>query len=181
MIGLLLVHTVTVKALECALGLVCILVPLTGCATAYEPAASPRVTFTTAGVYKDGQHVGTLPYGTPDAVKGNPRAESEADLGQSMSTAGWVFQAGALGTLTAGTVLAYKDDTKPELALGLLIGALAASLIGDLLWAASHTHSVNAINIYNDGLSPAPQSGRLVRPATARTRQAPSRLAADSF
>ena len=146
----------------------------------YEPAASPRVTITTGGIYKDGRHYGTLAYGTPEAVKGNPFAESEANLGKSMSTAGWILQAGAVGTFTTGVVLATKDDTKAGVVLGLMIGTLAVSVIGDLLWIASDTHSVNAINIYNDGLGPAPQSSRVVSPGTARPR-GPSRLAADAF
>jgi len=134
------------------------LLALTGCAVAYEPAASPRVTFTTSGVYKNGQKVGTLPYGTPDAVNGNAHAESEANLGRTMNIAGWVFQVGGLGTLGAGAAIAAGDtgNSKQGLVTGLFVGALAASLIGDCLWIAGNTHSVNAINIYNDGLNPAP-------------------------
>lgn len=131
---------------------------LTGCARVYAPVASPRVTFTTNGVYKQGMNVGSLAYGTPDAVKGNARAESEANLGRSMNTAGWVFQIGGAGTLGAAAVVATgdKDNSKQSLVTGLLLGALAASFTGDGLWIAGNTHSVNAINIYNDGLSPAP-------------------------
>jgi hypothetical protein len=137
---------------------VCVLLALTGCAQAYAPVASPRVTFTTAGVYKNGMNVGSLAYGTPDAVKRSARAESEANLGRSMNIAGWVFQIGGLGTLGAGAAIAAgdKDGAKQGLVTGLLAGALAASLIGDVLWITGNTHSVNAINLYNDELNPAP-------------------------
>ncbi len=140
--------------------LLCLLLALPGCATAYTPAASPRVTLTPAGIYKDGQRVGTLTYGAPDAVKGNPYAESEADLGKTLSIAGWVFQVGALGTIGASAAVAAQDnnESKQGLVLGLLVGALAASFIGDGLWIAGNTHSLNAINIYNDGLTSAPSA-----------------------
>ena len=137
---------------------VCALFSLTGCAQVYAPVASPRVTLTSAGVYKNGMNVGSVPYGTPDAVKGSARAESEASLGRSMNIAGWVFQVGGLGTLGADAAIAAgdKDNSKQGLVTGLLVGALAASLIGDSLWIAGNTHSVNAINIYNDEINPAP-------------------------
>lgn len=136
----------------------CAILVLTGCAQAYSPVASPRVTFTTNGVYKNGMNVGSLAYGTPDAVRANARAESEANLGRSMNIAGWVFQIAGAGTLGAGAAIAAgdKDNSKPGLVTGVLLGALAASLVGDGLWLAGNTHSVNAINIYNDGLNPAP-------------------------
>jgi hypothetical protein len=150
-----MVHAVGVTAVQSAVGLVCMFLALTGCATAYEPAASPRVTLTSAGIYKDGQHVGSLSYGTPDAVKGNARAESEASLGKNLSIAGWVFQVGAVGGLVTGAVVA-SNTTKQDVPTGLILGALTVSLIGDAMWLAGSTHSVNAINIYNDGLSLTP-------------------------
>jgi hypothetical protein len=55
----------------------------------------------------------------------------------------------------AGGVVA-SNTAKPDVPTGFFLGALTASLIGDALWLASSTHSVNAINIYNDGLSPTP-------------------------
>jgi hypothetical protein len=150
------VQSAGMRALQPAL--VFVLLALTGCAQAYAPAASPRVTFTTDGVYKNGTKVGSLSYGTPDAVRGSARAESEAELGRSMNIAGWVFQIGGLGTIGAGAAIASgdKDDSKQGLAIGLLVGGLAASLIGDGLWISGNTHSVNAINIYNDELKPTP-------------------------
>jgi hypothetical protein len=150
------VQPVAVKAFQSTF--VCVLLGLTGCAQAYAPVASPRVTFTTVGVYKNGMNVGSLPYGTPDAVKGSARAESEANLGESMNIAGWVFQIGGAGTFGAGIAIAAgdKNDSKQGLVTGLVVGALAASLIGDVLWITGNTHSVNAINIYNDGLNPTP-------------------------
>lgn len=151
-----LVHPSAVRAFLSALGFVSLVFALGGCATVYLPSASPRVTFTSAGVYKQGQRVGSLTYGTPDAVKGNAAAESEAKLGENLSIAGWVFQVGAGGGIVAGAVVASGDNANQQEATGIFLGALGLSLVGDALWLASTTHSVNAINIYNDGLSTAP-------------------------
>ncbi len=134
-----------------------------GCADIiYQPAASPRIQLRGDGAtMKDGEVVTSL----EDAVRGNPIAEdetrcaaSDARTGNILNIAGSV---GGLGTGIGTTILfaGAKGGSSPA-AAGLLIGggvaSLGLSIAGSLFSGKATKHRLNAINLYNDGLPPAP-------------------------
>jgi hypothetical protein len=142
---------------------------LTGCGAAiYHPRPSPRIQVTSEGsslvLLKDGHTFGTGIFGSgiEEAVKGNARAEEEAHSYQTKGTAGFVL--GLLGSLTsaggAGLIVGNEVQATPSTdlriaGLGMAFGGLALSIVGNILSNGAQPHLWNAVNIYNDGLTPA--------------------------
>lgn len=154
----------TITATICA-------VALGGCSTVYQPRATGRVFPVMQGgtvkFARDGK-VGDL----DEAVKGNPAAESEARSYLTLSIAGAsVVLAGTAG-LVGGAFLAPKDNnSQPSAAsAGLLLGGLAAVVVGDILLMMAIPHLYDALNIYNDGL----ELRRSNPPPTPASQQVPA-------
>jgi hypothetical protein len=134
-----------------------------GCADIiYQPAASPRIQIRGDGApMKDGEVVTSL----EDAVRGNPIAEDETRLAARDARTGNILNivgsVGGLGTGVGTTILfAGTQKSASPVAAGLLIGggiaSLGLSIAGTMFSGKSTKHRLNAINLYNDGLPPAP-------------------------
>ncbi|MET0792762.1 MAG: hypothetical protein ABW061_14675 [Polyangiaceae bacterium] len=128
---------------------------MAGCATPYQPALSPRVAIVgNQQVMRDGMKFGSIAFGTPDAVQANPRAFAEAQTGKNMTVGGIVV--GVTGLAAAGGALIYagNDNSRQGVALAGLGVEIVSLVIALTLLDGGTVHSTNAINIYNDGLSP---------------------------
>jgi hypothetical protein len=144
------------------LALLCV----TGCSTSYEPARSPRIQTVVRGgqptFVKDGVHFGSQVWGTGlvDAVQGNPQAEHHARVGRNLIAGGFVVSLVGLGSEIGGLAVLVNDRNQQQdaspLAVGLLVGGLAAAIAGSVIISAGQPHLYDAINIYNDGISAAP-------------------------
>jgi len=144
-----------------------------GCSTSYEPARSPRIETVVQGgqptFVKDGVHFGSQVWGTGlvDAVQGNPQAEHHARVGRNLIAGGFVLDLVGLGSEIGGlAVLAHDRNQHPGapasgLAVGLIVGGLAAVIAGSTMIMAGQPHVYDAINIYNDGLTPRPTTAPL--------------------
>ncbi|HEX4341340.1 MAG TPA: hypothetical protein VH062_35775 [Polyangiaceae bacterium] len=162
-----------------ALGVV-LAVSLVGCgATSYEPANSPRISLvrTDEGLayVRDGRHFSTGVFGggLVDAVTGNPQAESEARTAHSLTVGGFVCSLSALATVGAGVGLiatGHSTDTQTQVGIGLVAASLIPDIIASVLYANASGHSLDAINIYNDGVLRPPGA---VPPMTAPAPVAP--------
>lgn len=140
-----------------------------GCSTSYTPRPSPRV----AVVFEDGapalekngttNKIGPFGGGLVEAVEGVPEAEDHASTFRGRMIGGFVMSlAGAVaGGLGLGLLIANqaKDDPEDGLrnaSLGLAFGGLGLSLTGSILMASAQPHFWDAINVYNDAVSPVP-------------------------
>jgi len=144
-----------------------------GCSSSYEPARSPRIETVIAGgqptFVKDGVHFGSPVWGTGlvDTVQGNPQAQHHARVGRNLIAGGFALGlAGLVSEISALAVLVHDNNQQPSqndaqasgLAVGLLVGGIAAALTGSVLIMSGQPHVYDAVNIYNDGLvaRPAP-------------------------
>lgn len=143
------------------------LVFIQGCSSSYEPAKSPRIQTVIEGgsptFVRDGEHFGSPAFGTGlvDAVHGNPRAEHHARVGRNLIVGGLVLDLVGLGSEVGGLAVLAHDRSQPGdeasgLAVGLLVGGLAAVFAGTVMIIAGQPHVYDAINIYNDGLEASP-------------------------
>jgi hypothetical protein len=137
-----------------------------GCAEVYTPRPSGAVVISGNGmggyrIHKNGEVVGSE-WAIRDAVQGDPRAEAEADTAVNERVGS--VATGILGAVAVGVGVGLASDnawnfngstsTGMEAAtLGLLCGGLALVLTSGLLQGASHTHTFNAANMYNDDMA----------------------------
>jgi len=142
-----------------------ILFTLVGCSSSYQPANSPRISIAASAgsttFYKEGKEypAGFFLGGVEDAVRGNPRAEREARTAGHLMVAGWVCNFVAIGALASGTALlatSHGSDKQEEIGLGLILGSLVPDIAAFILFVNAPPHMYDAINIYNDGVLPAP-------------------------
>jgi hypothetical protein len=102
-----------------------------------------------------------------DTVQGNPQAQHHARVGRNLIAGGFALGlAGLVSEVSALAVLVHDNNQQPPqndaqasgLAVGLLVGGLAAVLTGSVLIMSGQPHVYDAVNIYNDGLvaRPAP-------------------------
>jgi hypothetical protein len=157
-----------------------------GCSTSYQPARSPRIETVVQGgqptFIKDGVQFGSLVWGTGlvDAVQGNPQAERHARIGRNLIAGGFVLDLVGLGTEIGGlAVWAHDRNQNPGapasgLAVGLIVGGLAAVIAGSSLMMAGQPHLYDAINIYNDSLAAPPPAAPLLSPAAPLLSVSPS-------
>ena len=144
-----------------------------GCSSSYEPARSPRIETVIAGgqptFVKDGVHFGSPVWGTGlvDTVASNPQAQHHARVGRDLIAGGFALSLAGLVSEVGGlAVLIHDQNQQPTqndaqasgLAVGLIVGGLAAAFAGSVLIMSGQPHVYDAVNIYNDGL---------VRPAAA--------------
>jgi hypothetical protein len=122
---------------------------VSGCATTYVPARSPRIAIVSGGYFKDGKKLGLL-----EAVRGNPRAEAEARTYDNLVAGTVGLLLGGLATTTGGLILGVetKDRALDDLALGMLLAGFSSIIVSDVLITMAPPHAVDAINIYNDGV-----------------------------
>jgi hypothetical protein len=153
----------------------------TGCSSSYEPAKSPLIATAWRNgypsYYRDGKEYpsGLLLDGVEDAVQGNPRAQEEARAAHHLMIGGLVFGVAGLGALGAGVAVAASNPSESpanEVALGLLIGSIAANLTAAVLFANAYPHAYDAVNIYNDSIKTTSRSS-----APSGTVSTPSPLA----
>lgn len=142
---------------------------LAGCGTtAYIPRQSPRLQVVGDGasmvLVRDGRRypVGAFGSGLEDAVRGNARAEKEAESYQAKSVAGFVLNLGGSLAAGAGVGVLVGNELRPTpqsgpriAAISLAVGGVVLSLVGTLIGGSAPPHLWNAINMYNDDL-PAP-------------------------
>jgi hypothetical protein len=144
------------RTLSTLLVLVIALHGLTGCAQSYLPANTGRVSLTgNNSVVKGGQSYGNFWFGAPDAVADNPAAASEARVGKNLAIGGIVFAVSTVGLATAGVAAESSKEHVDTLGWGLLIGELVSITTCFVLLHDASVHTANAINRYNDGVSPA--------------------------
>jgi len=134
-----------------------------GCTSSYEPARSPRIATVVDGgqptFVKDGVHFGSQVWGTGlvDAVASNAQAQHHARVGRNLIAGGFVLSLAGLGSEIGGLVVWVNESNgqggdASGLAIGLLVGGLAATITGTALIMSGQPHIYDAINIYNDGL-----------------------------
>jgi hypothetical protein len=142
----------------------------TGCVETYVPRPSPRIAIVQEGaserLVKDGQSV---PAGDVDRlVRGNRRAEVEAEAVSGNATGATVF--GILGgvSLGVGTFLLVDDAVQTTrdnksfptgmggAAIGLLAGSIVFNVVSGVMANNARTHAHNAVNIYNEDLDARP-------------------------
>jgi hypothetical protein len=135
-----------------------------GCSSGYTPLRSPRVAIVMEGgshaYVRDGvKYEGGLFGGDIEAaVQGNPRAEAEARTYKNLVVGGFALSIAGETSALAGVVLMGKDATQNQAMSTpgpILLGAgLLAYLVGLGLLFSGPPHLFDAVNIYNDGLSP---------------------------
>jgi len=144
--------------------LVCLVT--TGCGTtAYEPARSPRIAMVSGAYVRDGtRYSAGFASGLEEAVRGNPRAEDEARSAHGLMIGGFVVTiAGATAAGTGAAVWATgvrTDDagkihstSQSNIGAGVFLGGFLVECIGVALSNSGRAHELDAINIYNDGVS----------------------------
>jgi len=146
-------------------GLLVVCLATAGCATtAYEPVQSPRVSVVSNAYVRDGRKFEAgFASGLEEAVQGNARAESVASSAHGLMIGGFVVTIAGAAAVGAGAGVwaagIEKDSAGnvhsklSNVALGLALGGFAVELIGSALWNSGRAHELDAINIYNDGLS----------------------------
>ena len=134
------------------------------CSSSYVPAQSPRVAIVMEGgsiaYVRDGvKYEGGLFGGDIEAaVRGNPRAEAHAHTYKTLVISGFVVSmAGAAGM--AGGLAVMGDDAARNQTLStpgavLLGSGLVAYLVGLGMIMAGPPHLYDAVNVYNDSLTP---------------------------
>jgi hypothetical protein len=137
---------------------------LGGCASSYHPRPSPRIAMVPEGLEKDGRlySMGIFGPGISDAVRGNAQAEDEASSAQSKGVAGFVLSILGGVTVGSGAVIIGAEcgsSNNCQVSTGVLaasislfVGGIVLGIISNSLYASSRAHTLNAINIYNDGL-----------------------------
>lgn len=133
---------------------------LSGCASSYQPANSPRIALKQDGgwvLVRDGYEypVGMFGSSVVDAVQGNPTAEAHARSYRNSMIAGWSLYGVGLGATVAGLGIANaaEPDSSQETTGGVLILAGVGALITSIVFLAQgSTELWDAINIYNDGI-----------------------------
>jgi hypothetical protein len=142
---------------------------LAGCGgLSYQPRPSPRLAVVHDGtglaLWKNGQRypVGMFGAGLDDAVRGNPRAEEEAQKYANKNIAGFVLNifgsgasAGGAAWIIATEAQGTGTTTSRIGGLSLALGGLVLSLVANAVLASAPPHMWNAVNMYNDDL-PAP-------------------------
>jgi hypothetical protein len=110
------------------------------------------------------QH-GMFGRGLQDVVRGNPYAEAAARAYTSRQKQGFWMTLGGLGcALGAATIAAVRvadtaveeDPPVPIIEIGAAIGCLVVSYVGIFRIAGAEAIRWDAINIFNDGPTPAP-------------------------
>lgn len=108
-------------------------------------------------VYEGGIFGGDL----DEAVRGNPAAESHAKAYQNQMIGGFVASLAGGASLATGAVLtagnaarssSYRSSSQDTLALTLIVGGLASTIVSAVLFSTAQPHMWDAINVYNDGL-----------------------------
>jgi hypothetical protein len=84
----------------------------------------------------------------------NPSARAEAVTGKNLVIGGLVVGVAGLTTGIAGVAYAGSDDSRQDYAWAAIGVEAATLLIALTLIDNGRVHSYNAINIYNDGLTP---------------------------
>jgi len=135
------------------------------CAEVYVPRPSGAVVIAGNGgtgyrVFKHGEEVGSE-WSVTDAVSGDSRAEAQADKAQSERIGSIVT--GILGGIAVGVGVGLATDYAglengsssrglEYAGLALLGGGLVLAIVSGSLQGAAHTHTFNAVNMYNDDL-----------------------------
>ncbi|HZL19070.1 MAG TPA: hypothetical protein VFG23_15135 [Polyangia bacterium] len=127
-----------------------------GCASAYTPRPSHRISFIESGgalkLTRDSQSFGI--WDVDQAVASNPRAESEARTYIHRSTAGLVLDVAGLGMVLTGASLGRPSTTRRDVGTGLVLGGLVTLTAALVLLATGASHFYDAVNIYDDGVPP---------------------------
>jgi hypothetical protein len=138
------------------------------CSTHYVPQSNGRISVVMdpgPGFMKDGRTYHPGPFGgdIDEAVAGNAKAEEEANTYQNDQTIGFACTLAGLAAILAGGVVLGADFPTSGQAnglppsLGLALGGIIAEVIGLGFTMSAQTHLWDAINIYNDGVSPVPR------------------------
>jgi hypothetical protein len=135
-----------------------------GCSSSYVPLQSPRVAIVMEGgshaFVRDGvKYEGGLFGGDIEAaVRGNPKAEAQARTYKNLVVGGFVLtlagEAAAVGGLSIIGADAARNQTLSTPAAVLLGGGVVGYLVGLGLLLSAPPHLYDAVNIYNDGLTP---------------------------
>lgn len=127
-----------------------------GCASAYTPRPSHRISFIESGgavkLTHDSQSFGI--WDVDQAVASNPRAESEARSYVHRSTAGLVLDFAGLGMALTGASLGRSSTIRQDVGTGLVLGGLVTITAALVLLVTGASHFYDAVNIYNDGVPP---------------------------
>lgn len=149
------------------------------CAEVYAPRPTAAVTLSGNGgagyrVWKHGEDLGGEA-SVLTAVRGDPRAEAEAETAASQRTGSFVTNlAGAVAWGVGWGLLATDAGSSPnqfpstvgDVGIGLIVGGVALYIAGGALAGASHTHMFNAVNIYNDDMVLRPEPRPVGSPST---------------
>jgi hypothetical protein len=157
----------------------------TACSSAYIPQPGPRLSVVmdsgSLAYVRDGKTYpgGFLGGDIEDAVKGNPRAEEYAHDYKSGMVTGFVLSmlgvAGMVGGLTFEGIEARQTPGDQPIPLtGLVIAGAGAivDLIGAGLMMGAMPHLYDAINAFNDGVTPSGPP-RPVAPPTVAPEASP--------
>jgi hypothetical protein len=132
-----------------------------GCATSYRPQDSGRVSFVLDGpgisLYKDGQRYGASGLSSDPirAVTGNPVAEDHARVFVQRSRIWAILTAVAVASLaTSIAVNPSGNGGHRDISAALAVTGFASLTGGAVVGATGLSHVYDAVNIYNDGLSP---------------------------
>jgi hypothetical protein len=127
-----------------------------GCASAYTPRPSHRISFIESGgalkLTHDSQSFGL--WDVDQAVASNPRAESEARTYVHRTTAGIVLDVAGLGMALTGASLGRSSTIRQDVGTGLVLGGLVTITAALVSLVTGATHFYDAVNIYNDGVPP---------------------------
>jgi hypothetical protein len=134
-----------------------------GCTTSYEPAKSPRIAIVDDGTtfLKDGQRYDGGS-GLIEAVAGNPQAEEMARTAYRNQVAGTVLYVAGFPIVIGGPIVgAALDDEKTgkTVALASLGTGIAVWITSIVFLSHVQPQRLDAINIYNDSVSPEPPRG----------------------
>jgi hypothetical protein len=139
----------------------------TACSSAYIPQPGPRLSVVVDGgslaYVRDGQKYpgGFLGGDIEDAVKGNPRAEEYAHDYKSGMVTGFALSMLGVGGMVGGLTLAgieagRTSGNQPIPLTGLVIAGAGAivDLIGSGVMMGAVPHLYDAVNAFNDGVTP---------------------------
>jgi hypothetical protein len=149
------------------------------CSSAYIPQPGPRLSVVmesgSLAYVRDGKKYegGMLGGDIEEAVRGNPRAEQYAHDYKSGMVTGFALSmvgiAGMVGGLTvAGIEEAHQptgSQSVPVTGLVIFGAGLLLDLVGSGIMLGAVPHLYDAVNAFNDGVGPPPQS----RPAAPET------------
>ena len=132
-----------------------------GCATSYRPQDSGRVSFVLDGpgisLYKNGQRYGASGLSSDPirAVTSNPVAEDHARTFVQRSRIWAILSAVAVASLaTAIAVNPSGHGEHRDISTALAVTGFASLIGGTVVAATGISHIYDAVNIYNDGLTP---------------------------